>query len=55
MHKLPKLEIVKSGRAKVVGRVDVTWIDVDPWNMCHVPVGPEGKVDIVGVGGHHLR
>jgi hypothetical protein len=43
MHKLPKPEIVKSRRAEVVGRVDVTWMDVDPWDVCHVPVGPEGK------------
>jgi hypothetical protein len=51
MHKLPKPEIVKSRRVEVVGRVDVTWMDVDPWDLCHVPVGPEGKEDTVGSDG----
>jgi hypothetical protein len=55
MHKLPKPEIAKSQRAEVVGRVDITWMDMDPWDVCNVPVGSEGKLDAVGAGGSHLR
>jgi hypothetical protein len=51
MHKLPKIKITKSRRPKVVGWVDVTWMGVDPWDVCHVSVGPEGKVDVVGLDG----
>jgi hypothetical protein len=51
MHKLPKPEIAKSQRDEVVGQVDVTWMDVDPRDVFHVPVGPKGKVDVVGPNG----
>jgi hypothetical protein len=55
MHKLLNLEIVKSRRVEVVGRVDVTWMDLDPWDLGHVLVGPKGKVDIARDGRSHLR
>jgi hypothetical protein len=54
MHKLSKPEIVKSRGAEVVGQVDITWMDVDPWDVCHVLVGPEGKCRHSGARGHHL-
>jgi hypothetical protein len=53
-HKLPKPEITKSRRAEVVGHADATWMDVDTWDVCHVPVGPEGKCRCSGPGWHHL-
>jgi hypothetical protein len=50
-HKLLNPEIMKSQRVEVVGRDDVTWVDVDTWDVCHVPVGPEGKVEAMGPEG----
>jgi hypothetical protein len=55
MHKLLKPEIMNSLREEVVVRFEVTWMDVDPWDVRYVPVGPEVKVDVVGGGGCHLR
>jgi hypothetical protein len=37
-------EVVKgkiSRRAKVVSHDDVTWMDVDTWDVCHMSVGFE--------------
>jgi hypothetical protein len=48
MHKLLKLEIMKSRRAEVVGQVDVTLMDVNPRDLGHVPVDLEGKKNVVG-------
>jgi hypothetical protein len=43
MHKLLKPKIAKVQRAEVVGWVDITWIDVDTWDECHMPVGLKEK------------
>jgi hypothetical protein len=40
-RELPKPEVLKPQRDKVVGHGDVTWFDVDTWDVCHVSVGFE--------------